>query len=134
MKKLTRSRSNSVILGVCGGIGDFFNIDPVIIRIVWGLSVIPFFFSSPIIYLLCAIIIPYDETNFYESDDPDIIYENKKDYKKNDNNYKLIGLLLVLIGLFFLAKEFVPNLMVITRLWPILLIIVGIYVIFNKRD
>ena len=136
MKKLTRSRSNSVIFGVCGGIGDFFNIDPIILRIVWGLSLIPSFFTSSIIYIICAIIIPYGKTNFYEKDDePDIIYEGEEEYKGNEkNNYRLIGLLLVLIGLFFLAKEFVPNFMFITRLWPILLIIAGIHVIFNKRD
>ena len=33
MKKLERSRESSVIGGVCGGLGDYFDIDPVIFRI-----------------------------------------------------------------------------------------------------
>jgi len=34
-KRLFRSRSSRVIAGVCGGIGEYFNIDPVIVRIIW---------------------------------------------------------------------------------------------------
>ena len=34
-RRLFRSKSARVIAGVCGGIAEYFNIDPVIIRIVW---------------------------------------------------------------------------------------------------
>ena len=135
MKKLTRSRKNSVILGVCGGFAEYFNIDPIMVRLIWGLSLIPFFFSSSIIYVVCSIIIPYGKPITYESnEDYDIIYEDDHGDNIGDNNSKLIGLLLVIIGLFFLAREFVPNFINVFRLWPVLLIIAGIYVIFNKRD
>ena len=30
-----KSRTNKVIWGVCGGIGEYFNIDPTIIRLIW---------------------------------------------------------------------------------------------------
>ncbi|MDR1572651.1 MAG: PspC domain-containing protein [Clostridiales Family XIII bacterium] len=34
-KKLYRSQENKVLAGICGGIGEYFNIDPVLIRILW---------------------------------------------------------------------------------------------------
>jgi len=53
-KRLYRSRSNRWIAGVCGGIGEYLNIDPIIIRIL--AIVIPGF--GWLAYLICAIIIP----------------------------------------------------------------------------
>ena len=35
MKKTYRSRKDKVLLGVCGGLGDYFDIDPVLIRIIF---------------------------------------------------------------------------------------------------
>ena len=34
-KKLYKSSNNKVFAGVCGGIGEYFSIDPVIIRLLW---------------------------------------------------------------------------------------------------
>ena len=49
-KRLLRSTVNRVIGGVCGGIGDYFNVDPVIIRILliysYFIKVYPFLFIS----------------------------------------------------------------------------------------
>ena len=56
-KRLYRSRTNKIIAGVCGGIGEYFNIDPVIVRIL--AVVIPGF--GWFAYLLCAIIIPQEQ-------------------------------------------------------------------------
>ena len=57
MKKLFRSNKNRVFGGVCGGIGEFTEIDPVIIR----LLCVCFFFvfgTGLIMYLLSWLIIP----------------------------------------------------------------------------
>ena len=57
MKKiLYRNKTNSKIGGVCLGISDYFNIDPIIIRLIF---VTTFFLGAgPIIYIICWIIIP----------------------------------------------------------------------------
>ncbi len=56
-KKLYRSDDNKVLLGICGGIGEYFNIDPVIIRLL--LVVLIFLgFSGIIAYIVAAFIIP----------------------------------------------------------------------------
>ena len=36
-KKLYRSATNRTICGVCGGIGEYLNIDPTLVRLIWAL-------------------------------------------------------------------------------------------------
>ena len=56
-RKLYRSNTNCMLAGVCGGVGNFFNIDPTLVRLGWVL------FSAPggsgvLAYIVAAIIIP----------------------------------------------------------------------------
>ena len=62
-KKLYRSKKQRMICGVCGGIAEYFNIDPTIIRLVWVLFALTGG-SGLLIYFIAAIIIP-DETVGY---------------------------------------------------------------------
>ncbi len=39
-KRLYRSNTNKVFAGVCGGLGEYFNVDPALLRLVWLLMVI----------------------------------------------------------------------------------------------
>ena len=58
MKKLYRSRTSRYLAGVCGGIGEYFNIDPNIVRII---AVLLGFGSSGtllIVYLAAALLLP----------------------------------------------------------------------------
>lgn len=57
-RKLYRSNNNKMICGVCGGIGEYFNIDPTIIRLVWALFACSG--AGILVYLIAAIIIPLD--------------------------------------------------------------------------
>lgn len=56
-KKLYKSRGNRVICGVCGGIGEYFNLDPTIVRLIWIILI--FCFGTGLLaYLVAALIIP----------------------------------------------------------------------------
>ena len=56
-KKLYRSNQNKMIAGVCGGIAEYFGIDPTVVRLgLVVLSLLPF--SGVLAYLIAAIIIP----------------------------------------------------------------------------
>ena len=56
-KKLYRSNENKIIFGIAGGIGEYLDIDPTVIRIIFIFSNI--FFGFPIIaYLLLLFVIP----------------------------------------------------------------------------
>jgi len=56
MKKLTKSRSNRMICGVCGGMAEYLNIDATIIRI--ALVLLAFTTAGIIAYIVAAIIMP----------------------------------------------------------------------------
>lgn len=56
---LHRSSDNSVVGGVCGGLGEYFDIDPTIIRIIWGISILVYGVGL-LAYIFCWIIIPED--------------------------------------------------------------------------
>ncbi|RSL30775.1 PspC domain-containing protein [Salibacterium salarium] len=59
MKKLVRSRSDRMLAGVCGGMANYFGVDPTLVRII---TVILFFitavFPVPIAYIVLAMIMP----------------------------------------------------------------------------
>lgn len=57
IKRLYRSKKNKIIAGVCGGIGEYFNIDPVFIRLFWVLCVFAWGFGI-LAYLIAWLIIP----------------------------------------------------------------------------
>ena len=56
-KKLLRSVDNRMVCGVCAGIGNYFNIDPTLIRLVWVLASVVCG-SGLLVYIIAAIIIP----------------------------------------------------------------------------
>lgn len=62
-KRLYRSRNQRMICGVCGGIAEYFNVDPTIIRLAWVLFALTGG-SGLLVYFIAAIIIP-DEPKMY---------------------------------------------------------------------
>ena len=56
MKKLYRNKTDSKIAGICSGIGDYFEIDPVMIRLLFLLGL--FLGGGLIVYIIGWIIIP----------------------------------------------------------------------------
>lgn len=57
-KQLTRSGTNRMIAGVCAGLGEYLNIDPTVVRL---LFVLGFFLTGPgilIAYLVMAVVVP----------------------------------------------------------------------------
>ncbi len=57
-KKLYRSTENRVIAGVCGGIAEYFDIDPTLVRLAWVLFCV--LGSSGLLAYIIAAIIPED--------------------------------------------------------------------------
>ncbi|HEY9574419.1 MAG TPA: PspC domain-containing protein [Lachnospiraceae bacterium] len=56
-KRLYRSSTNYMLAGVCGGIAEYFNIDPTLVRLAWVLfSVVGG--SGILAYIIASIIIP----------------------------------------------------------------------------
>ena len=55
-KRLYRSETNKMLAGICGGIGEYFNVDPTIVRLIFAVLCI----SGPgiLFYLAALVIIP----------------------------------------------------------------------------
>ena len=56
MKRLYRNKKEGKIAGICAGLGDYFEVDPVIIRLIFLLAL--FLGAGLIVYLIAWVIIP----------------------------------------------------------------------------
>lgn len=59
-RRLVRSRNNRTICGVCGGIGEYLNVDPTVIRIIWVVCAFASVGTGALVYLIAALLIPED--------------------------------------------------------------------------
>jgi phage shock protein PspC (stress-responsive transcriptional regulator) len=147
-KKLYRSKTNRVIFGVCGGLGEYFEIDPLIIRILFVLLAFSGG-SGIIIYLILAVVIPDGEG---EKGKPKKIEEVIEDaqgktqdlaeqIKSNGNWIKnarnIIGLIIVLWGFDILFKQvfdFSPFTWINWGIiWALLIILIGSKIILSNK-
>lgn len=133
-KKLYRSRSDRVIAGVCGGIADYFEVDPTLIRL--GFVLIVFLEGLGLLgYILAWIIVPErpvtpegEEVDYEVSDYQREEGESSED---TDNRRKFFGGVLIFLGLFFLADYWIP-LFYLKRFWPLILIAGGGLIIMRE--
>ena len=63
-KKLYRSTSNKMVAGVCAGLGEYLNIDPTIVRLIWAL--VGLTGAGILAYLVAALIIPEKPSNIID--------------------------------------------------------------------
>lgn len=146
-KRLYRSYTDKMIGGVCGGLGEYFDIDPVIIRILFIVAVI-FGGGGILAYIILWIVIPqkpYTVPKFDNESDAKIDSETEPEVKsentfrefvvqkRNINKNTLGGIILILLGLLFLIDNFIPHIR-FGDLWPIILIVLGISIILKARN
>lgn len=61
IKRLYRSRTDRILAGIFGGLGQYFEVDSVLLRLVWlVLFVVTGFFPGAIIYLVAIFVIPLE--------------------------------------------------------------------------
>ena len=58
-KRLYKSNPNTVLCGVCGGIAEYFNVDPTLVRLGW-IVFCALGGSGLLAYIIAAVIIPND--------------------------------------------------------------------------
>lgn len=61
IKKLTRSRTSKMICGVCGGIGEYLNIDPTLVRLIWAICTAASVGMGLIVYFIAAVVMPEND-------------------------------------------------------------------------
>ena len=63
MKKLYRSKTNKVFGGLIGGMGEYFDVDPVILRLLWILILVfSGFVPAIIVYIIGIFVVPERES------------------------------------------------------------------------
>jgi phage shock protein C len=61
-KKLYRSSTNKVFAGICGGLGKYLGVDPVVLRLIWLIVVILTGFAPGVlVYIMAIFLIPLDK-------------------------------------------------------------------------
>ena len=59
-KKLYRSKTDKMLAGVCGGLGQYLGIDSTVVRLIVALLVFLGFGSGVILYIILALIMPLE--------------------------------------------------------------------------
>ena len=133
MKRLVRIRDDSVLAGVCGGFGQYFNLDSALLRLLWVFFTI-FGGSGVLAYLVAVFIIPDESTA------KDVAPRRLID-GINDKTI-LWSVLLVLVGiiLFFQHGDFINSIWShfwnshINVLIALIIIGVGVYILYQERQ
>ncbi|KAF0199721.1 MAG: putative stress-responsive transcriptional regulator [Bacteroidetes bacterium] len=157
--RLHRSVNGRVIGGVAGGLADFFGMDPTIVRLIFVLLAV-FGGGGVLLYIILWIVLPERNAfNTYNNHTPPPpftgphteggdsgIGETYEGFGKQNPGFtsgpdiatrrkfegSLIGgVVLILIGSFFLAERFIPQIR-FGDFWPLLLVVVGLVLIFNS--
>ncbi len=134
-KILYRSKTDRYIGGVAGGIAKYFEVDPLIIRIIFILLALSGG-SGIVVYIILWILIPEEGESRVKNADigenikkgaDKMAQEIKKDPKTQTNGRIIGGLILITIGAIFLIENFFPGLYLsFSRLWPLILVAIGL--------
>jgi phage shock protein PspC (stress-responsive transcriptional regulator) len=135
-RQLYRSSTNKVISGVCGGLGEYFDVDPTLLRLV---AVVAIFATGGLVipaYLLGWIIIPQAypgiETTSPPADKPEPMSPGTPVSDRKWRTY-LPGLILVGLGAILLMREYFYWFS-FNDLWPILLVCLGLVLILRNGN
>ncbi len=148
--KMKRSKHDKVIAGVCGGIAEYLNIDPTIVRL--GFVFATFFGGiGPFAYIVAIFVMPkdvgYKPNGFFDDDKEMNADDNMEDYDvdkdftqvmgddvgsiepNSKKSSTFVGISLILLGVIFLIKQFVPNFI---DFMPIFLVAIGLLIVFRN--
>jgi phage shock protein C len=155
-KKLTRSRTNRMIWGVCGGLAEYFKIDPVIIRIIAVLLILADGIGL-LAYIIMAIVVPLEGSK--AATPSESMKENVEEIKDTANSLgedirstfshketgehkpgspnralTIAGIVIVVIGVLFLLTSFdIFSWFSWRYIWPLILVAIGLIIVFTAR-
>lgn len=135
MKRIYRSNKHRVFAGVAGGLAEYFNIDPIIIRVLFlaltlggGLGLF--------LYVCLWIVLPLQPEKISQLDavpDAEVIQEEGSETKSNWQS--ILGGIFIILGVWILVAMLIPE--VLRFVGPAILIIIGLLLIFfttkNKK-
>jgi phage shock protein C len=141
--RLYRSRRDRMLAGVAGGLAEMWGADPSLVRIIWALLVLFTGGVALLVYIVMAIVVPEEDQVFGPSGAPrrpastgpapfqgGAAWGAPRAGSGGWSPGLLLGGLLIVIGLFFLAREFLPRID-LDWLGPLALVAVGAVLIVS---
>ena len=111
-RRLQKSRNDNMISGVSGGMAEYFEIDPVFVRLGWVLSIFLTGGVSILIYLVMVIVVPKRAYAPAASPDPSanggeysVEPDDETDLRLRERRRYLLGIVVVLVGVAFLLHN-----------------------------
>jgi phage shock protein C len=151
-KRLYRSRTDRIVGGVCGGLGEYFGIDPTLVRLAAVLLTLVNGVGVAV-YVILWIVVPEEETTVSDNETPETTSEvavpapvqaapeaaqapsspagpspAPAPAGRPARGGLTGGIVLIVIGAIFLVSQFVPGLD-IGKLWPLILVGIGVTMI-----
>ena len=126
--RLTRSEENRILTGVCGGLAEYLDVDPVLVRL--GFVILGFASGiGVLIYLVLAVITP-KASNVAS----DYVYDEIEGLKSAEStrraNRGFVAGLLIVLGVYFLLASIGVDLAVLA---PIMLIGLGVWLLRRRN-
>ena len=142
--RLYRSRTDTVIGGVAAGLADYLNADPALIRIAWAILVVVTGGAALIVYIVCWIVVPEEPAvaAVEPATDPvtgEIIEPpqrrcprpRRRDAGSGGRAGVVLGIGLVVVGVWFLLREYLPDINW-GLLWPLVLVGIGALILVTS--
>lgn len=124
-RRLTRSR-DAMVGGVAGGVANWIRADPALVRVAWALLVPITAGAALLAYIVAWIVVP-EEPRRTEAVDAAAEAE-ADDGEDNGRTALLVGGGLVVIGMWFLVREYLPDFNW-GLIWPLLLVGAGVLIL-----
>jgi phage shock protein C len=151
-RRLYRSRTDSMIGGVAAGLADYLNADPALVRIVWAILVVVTGGAALIVYIVAWIVVPEGPAESIAPatepvTDPvtgEVVAPTAEPATSTASPRSggsgqagvVIGIGLVVVGIWFLLREYLPEIDW-SLIWPLVLVGIGALVLvtsMRRRD
>lgn len=142
-RRLYRSRSDSMIGGVAAGLAAYLNSDPALVRIVWAILVVVTGGAALVVYIVAWIVVPEEPVGPAEpvapTADPvtgEVVNAPGEPASAATSGASgqagvVIGIGLVVIGLWFLLRQYLPEIDW-SLIWPLVLVGIGALVLVTS--
>jgi phage shock protein C len=137
-RRLYRSRTETVLGGVAAGLANYLNADPALVRIAWAILVPITSGAAFLAYIVAWIVIPEEPVaagavgDAVEGVDGAVAAAPASADRHDGGRAGLVvGIGLVLLGVWFLLRDYLPG-FDWNWLWPAILIGVGALILFSS--
>lgn len=129
-KKLQRDTRHKVIGGVCAGLGNYFDVDATLLRLLLAFMIL-FAGAGFWLYIILWIVMPAGDGFQPTAETVDAVMDDAPQNPQINKGSLFVGLILIGLGALGLLHRFVPafNWQMV---WPIILIVLGLVLIIPK--